>query len=76
MLPAELAPSYILVNVAGFELDVVEAYRSILQMRVVVGQEATRTRRAFSHGCIRLEKPLELARLILQRSGSLTRRSR
>ena len=27
-----------------------------------------RTRRAFSHGCIRLEKPLELARLILQRS--------
>ena len=178
MLPAQLGPSYILVNVAGFELDVVEADRSILQMRVVVGQEANqtpvfadtmqymvvnpywnvpesirnkeiipalqkdpgymdrhsmeiargsdvtvvdhrsidwgdvdaanfpyavrqrpgrsnalghvkfvlpnnmniylhdspadqlfaRTRRAFSHGCIRLEKPLELARLILQRS--------
>ncbi|MGQ0593446.1 MAG: L,D-transpeptidase family protein [Gammaproteobacteria bacterium] len=27
-----------------------------------------RTRRAFSHGCIRLARPLELARLILQRS--------
>jgi L,D-transpeptidase YcbB len=43
MLPAQLGPSYILVNVAGFELDVVDANRSILEMRVVVGQEANQT---------------------------------
>ena len=155
-LPHDLGPRYVLVNVAGFELEVVENSRIIDEMNVVVGQEGwntpifadtmeyivvnpswnvpksimeeeilpamqrdpnylarnhmemepdgtvrqlpgadnalgklkfmlpnpdniylhdtpakylfSRTRRDYSHGCIRLERPEELARLILSRT--------
>jgi murein L,D-transpeptidase YcbB/YkuD len=43
MLPRDLGPLHILVNVAGFELDVLENHQSILAMRVVVGEEANQT---------------------------------
>jgi murein L,D-transpeptidase YcbB/YkuD len=42
-LPRDLGEQYIMVNTAGFLLDVVEDGRSALQMRVVVGKPYTKT---------------------------------
>jgi murein L,D-transpeptidase YcbB/YkuD len=42
-LPEDLGDYYIIVNIAGFRLDVVENETSILDMRVVVGQPYRRT---------------------------------
>lgn len=42
-LPHFLGEQYVLVNLAGFELDVIEADRSILDMRVVVGKNYRQT---------------------------------
>lgn len=42
-LPRDLGDLYILVNIAGFELEVVENHRAIESMNVVVGQEGWHT---------------------------------
>jgi murein L,D-transpeptidase YcbB/YkuD len=42
-LPRDLGDLYIMVNVAGFELDVVENDSSLMTMNVVVGKDAWRT---------------------------------
>jgi murein L,D-transpeptidase YcbB/YkuD len=42
-LPEDLGAFYVLVNIAGFSLDVIENGESILDMRVVVGQPYLRT---------------------------------
>ncbi len=42
-LPEDLGRYYVLVNIANFRLDVIEDDRSILEMRVVVGQPYRRT---------------------------------
>jgi len=42
-MPEDLGSSYILVNIAAFRLDVIEAGRSVLSMKTVVGKEYTRT---------------------------------
>lgn len=42
-LPRDLGDLYVLVNVAGFELEVVEEDSAILAMNVVVGRDAWRT---------------------------------
>jgi murein L,D-transpeptidase YcbB/YkuD len=42
-LPRELGDLYVLVNVAGFELEVVENDSAIMNMNVVVGQEGWET---------------------------------
>ena len=42
-LPRELGDRYIMVNIAGFALDVVEDGRPALSMRVVAGKPTTRT---------------------------------
>lgn len=42
-LPEDLGDFYVLVNIAGFRLDVIENRRSVLDMRVVVGQPYRRT---------------------------------
>jgi L,D-transpeptidase YcbB len=42
-LPENLGDYYVIVNVAGFKLDVIENDRSVLEMRVVVGQPYRRT---------------------------------
>lgn len=42
-LPEDLGDFYVLVNIAGFRLDVIENGRSVLDMRVVVGQPYRRT---------------------------------
>jgi len=42
-LPHDLGPRYVLVNVAGFELEVVENGKVIEAMNVVVGQEGWHT---------------------------------
>lgn len=42
-LPQELGSRYILVNIASFELDVVEGTETVLTMRVVVGKNFRRT---------------------------------
>jgi murein L,D-transpeptidase YcbB/YkuD len=42
-MPEDLGPSYILVNIAAFRLDVIEGERSVLSMKTVVGKEYTRT---------------------------------
>lgn len=41
--PRELGEQHVLVNVAGYELQVVEGYRPVLAMRVVVGERASPT---------------------------------
>lgn len=42
-LPHELGALYVMVNVAGFELEVVEHDSALLAMKVVVGKEAWKT---------------------------------
>ncbi len=42
-LPHDLGERYIMVNIAGFALDVVEAGKPALSMRVVAGKPTTRT---------------------------------
>ena len=42
-MPDDLGDRYLLVNLAGFELDVVEAGSTVLDMRVVVGKTYRRT---------------------------------
>lgn len=42
-LPQDLGPKYILVNIANFELDVVEGAQKVIMMRVVVGRDYRRT---------------------------------
>ncbi len=42
-MPDDLGDRYLLVNLAGFELDVVEAGSTVLHMRVVVGKTYRRT---------------------------------
>lgn len=42
-LPNDLGEMYIMVNVAGFELELVEGQKAIESMNVVVGATATRT---------------------------------
>lgn len=42
-MPENLGPSYILVNIAAFRLDVIEGDHSALTMKTVVGKELTRT---------------------------------
>ncbi|MFH1313858.1 MAG: L,D-transpeptidase family protein [Candidatus Eisenbacteria bacterium] len=42
-LPQDLGPRYIIVNIANFELDVVEAEKEVLTMRVIVGRDYRRT---------------------------------
>jgi L,D-transpeptidase YcbB len=42
-LPNELGDRYVLVNIAGFEMEVVEAGKVIESMNVVVGQRTTQT---------------------------------
>lgn len=42
-MPRDLGGRYIVVNIAGFELDVVENGRTTLEMNVVVGKPATKT---------------------------------
>ncbi|MDH3491035.1 MAG: L,D-transpeptidase family protein [Gammaproteobacteria bacterium] len=42
-LPEDLGERYILVNIAGFTLDVIEKESALLSMRVVVGQPYRRT---------------------------------
>ena len=38
-MPASLGKRFVLVNMAGFELDVIEGDRTVLEMRVVVGKD-------------------------------------
>ena len=42
-MPEDLGPSYVIVNIAAFRLDVIEDDRSVLSMKTVVGKEYTRT---------------------------------
>ena len=42
-LPEDLGDPYVLVNMAAFQLDVVEAGKSVLEMRVVVGERDKET---------------------------------
>lgn len=44
-MPEDLGPSYVLVNIAAFRLDVIEGEgdHSVLTMKTVVGKEYTRT---------------------------------
>ncbi|MGD2217377.1 MAG: L,D-transpeptidase family protein [Gemmatimonadales bacterium] len=42
-LPQELGDRYLIVNIANFELDVVEAGRTLLTMRIVAGRPYRRT---------------------------------
>lgn len=42
-LPRDLGPRHILVNVAGYEMEVVDEGRRVLSMGVVVGEEAWET---------------------------------
>lgn len=42
-LPRELGERYVMVNVAGFALDVVESGKSVLSMRIVAGKPSSRT---------------------------------
>ena len=42
-LPADLGERYLLVNIAAFQLDLVERGRSTLTMRIVAGKQYTRT---------------------------------
>jgi murein L,D-transpeptidase YcbB/YkuD len=42
-MPQDLGTGYLIVNIAAFRLDVIEAGRSVLTMKTVVGKEYTRT---------------------------------
>jgi len=42
-LPRDLGERYVMVNIAGFALDVVESGKPVLSMRVVAGKPSTRT---------------------------------
>ena len=42
-MPASLGERFVLVNMAGYELDVVEGEKTVLTMKVIVGRNFTRT---------------------------------
>ena len=42
-MPEDLGPSYAIVNIAAFRLDVIEGDRSVVSMKTVVGKDYTRT---------------------------------
>jgi murein L,D-transpeptidase YcbB/YkuD len=42
-LPQDLGPRHLIVNIANFELDVVEAQQEVLTMRAIVGRDYRRT---------------------------------
>ena len=42
-MPAKLGEVFVLVNMAGYELDVVEGEKTVLTMKVIVGKGYTRT---------------------------------
>lgn len=42
-LPRQMGPRYILVNMAGYELQVIEDGKSVLNMRVIVGRDYRQT---------------------------------
>jgi murein L,D-transpeptidase YcbB/YkuD len=42
-LPRQMEPRYILVNMAGYELQVIEDGKSVLSMRVIVGRDYRQT---------------------------------
>ncbi|MFH1416562.1 MAG: L,D-transpeptidase family protein [Elusimicrobiota bacterium] len=42
-LPQELGDSHVIVNIAGFELDVIDDKKKIMDMRVIVGRDYRRT---------------------------------
>jgi murein L,D-transpeptidase YcbB/YkuD len=42
-LPQDLGRRYVIVNIANFELDVVEAEQEVMTMRVIVGRDYRRT---------------------------------
>ncbi|MDT8440855.1 MAG: L,D-transpeptidase family protein [Desulfuromonadales bacterium] len=42
-MPRDLPERYLLVNMAGFELKAIDNFRSLLQMRVIVGREYRQT---------------------------------
>ena len=42
-LPRDLGERYVMVNIAGFELDVIESDKPVLSMRIVAGKPTSRT---------------------------------
>jgi len=42
-LPQDLGPRYLIVNIANFELDIVEGEKEVMTMRAIVGRDYRRT---------------------------------
>jgi len=90
-LPRHLGERYVLVNIAGFELEMVDGrvrqrpgpqnslgrYKFIFPNEFDVylhdtpdGHLFARTERAFSSGCVRIERPRDFARMLLRLQSS------